>query len=53
MSPSFSFARVLALLLVLMLAACGNKGDLVRPPSQTPATPAPVAPPPLPDIGSH
>jgi predicted small lipoprotein YifL len=39
MSPSRSFLR-LVLLLALLLAACGNKGPLVK--SGAPATPAPT-----------
>lgn len=42
MKPTRSVALLLALLAVLNLVACGNKGDLVRPattPTETPATP--------------
>lgn len=38
-------ARVVSPLLVaLLLAACGNKGDLVKPTPPKPAEPAPAAP---------
>ena len=40
MSPTRSFLRLALLLAVLLLAACGNKGPLVKP--GAPATPAPT-----------
>jgi predicted small lipoprotein YifL len=40
MSPSRSFLRLVLLLALLLLAACGNKGPLVK--SGAPATPAPT-----------
>ncbi|WP_395680363.1 LPS translocon maturation chaperone LptM [Dokdonella sp.] len=40
MSPSRSFLRLALLLAVLLLAACGNKGPLVKP--AAPAAPAPT-----------
>lgn len=40
MSPSRTLPRLMLLLAVLLLAACGNKGPLVKP--AAPATPAPT-----------
>lgn len=38
------------LILVLLLAACGNKGPLVRAPSSSATTPAPPATVSTPDV---
>lgn len=40
MSPSRTLPRLMLLVAVLLLAACGNKGPLVKP--AAPAMPAPT-----------
>ncbi|HJT99106.1 MAG TPA: lipoprotein [Rhodanobacteraceae bacterium] len=48
--PRIRFATLVPLTLAMLLAACGNKGDLVRPtPASTPpATDQPAPPSPAP-----